>query len=46
MTRTVPPSTNFPGLTEISFPDGRTLSCVGVGKAVEKAIRKQWEKTR
>lgn len=34
-----PNDKGYQGLTEITFPNGRTISCMGVGKEVEKAIR-------
>lgn len=36
-TRIVPSTDKFPGMTSMTR-NGRTVSCVGVGKAVEKVI--------
>lgn len=44
--RTLPKGRDYPGLVEITFPTGKTISCVGSGPEVEAAIREHEAKER
>lgn len=43
---TIPPHAAYPGLTRLKLSDTRSIVCVGVGPAVEAAIKDKADRRR